>query len=281
MKNRISLLFVFILSSLLVIAQQQNRTKELHWQPQWQKIRVISYNILNALGDKNGREKMLISWLKENNPEVSAFQELPNISQEQFLNYAKQWGHNYAVILNEHGCPLGITSKSPIEVKGKITKEFWHSLLHVKTYGMDFLVTHLNPASWEGRLKEAHFISNYLEKNKIDSLVIMGDLNTHSPIDADYLENNSFLLPMTRGGKESKNFPNGNFDYFTISHLSGIPLIDPMPSFVKAEKRMSFPSPLLMYRSNQINRQKHSERIVFILVSPKIMTNIADGFVYN
>ena len=64
-------------------------------------------------------------------------------------------------------------------------------------------------------------------------------------------------------------------------HLSGIPLIDPMPLFVKVEKRMSFPSPLLMYRSNQINRQKHSERIVFILVSPKIMTNIADGFVYN
>ena len=36
-----------------------------------------------------------------------------------------------------------------------------------------------------------------------------------------------------------------------------------------------------MYRSNKINRQKHSERIDFILVSPKIMTNIADGFVYN
>lgn len=46
----------------------------------------------------------------------------------------------------------------------------------------------------------------------------MGDMNAHSPMDADYLENNSVLLPLMRGGINSENFPAGNFDYLLFQN---------------------------------------------------------------
>ncbi len=38
------------------------------------------------------------------------------------------------------------------------------------------------------RLKEADILVDYINTNKLDSLFLMGDMNAHSPMDADYLE---------------------------------------------------------------------------------------------
>ncbi len=49
-----------------------------------------------------------------------------------------------------------------------------HGLLHVETYGFDFLVTHLNPSDPRKRRKEATFIMNFVHNNKLENFLIMG-----------------------------------------------------------------------------------------------------------
>lgn len=272
-------IFVFLFSVLKVASQEQFHALEEHWEPQWEKIRVTSYNVLSAF-NKVERKDKLVNWLKQQDPEVSAFQEL-SMTQKQFADCAKLWGHPYVIILKEKGLSVGISSKKPIEVISK-NINFHHGFLHVKTYGIDFIVTHLHPGSWRKRLEEANILVDYINTNKLDSLFLMGDMNAHSPMDADYLENNSVLLPLMRGGINSENFPVGNFDYFAISKLLGTPLLDVIQPFVSVEKRMSFPSHLLMTTSKQDYRlKKRKERIDFIFASPKIAPFVVDGYVFN
>ena len=278
--KKIYLFFLFFCFSMTeVFSQVQYHKNEQHWESQWEKIRVVSYNVLSAPNDSL-RNDRLVNWLIEQDAEVSAFQEL-SMSQEEFSTKTQLWGHPYAIILREKGLSVGISSKKPIKVISK-NINFHHGFLHVKTYGMDFIVTHLHPGSWKKRLKEANILVDYINTNKLDSLFLMGDMNAHSPMDADYLENNSVLLPLMRGGINSENFPAGNFDYFAISKLLGTPLLDVIQPFVSVEKRMSFPSHLLMTTSKQDYRlKKRKERIDFIFASPKIAPFVVDGYVFN
>lgn len=280
MRRRDVLTFIFALSALFAVAQPQNHDKEVHWESKWSKVRIISYNVLSAVGGET--EPQLVEWLNQQDPEIVAFQELCGITEDKLLEAAKQWGHNYAAIVKENGYPVGITSKEPITVVSRNIDGFGHGMLHVKTYGLNCLVTHLNPGNWEKRLEEANNIANYINDNKLDSVVLMGDMNSHSPMDAEYLENNAILLPIMRGGKESKNFPNGNFDYFAISRLLSTPLFDVVQPFVKVEERMTFPSDILMTTSkSKYYKKKRSERLDFIFVSQSIVNNVVDGFVFN
>lgn len=275
--------FVFVLylfcSIINANSQEQFHKYEKHWESQWDKIRIVSYNVLSAPND-TVRSKLLVNWLRQQDAEISAFQEL-RMTQERFSEISKSWGHPYSVILKEKGLSVGISSKKPIKIICKNTN-FHHGFLHVMTYGIDFIVTHLHPGSWKTRLNEAGILVDYIEKNELDSLILMGDMNAHSPMDADYLENNSVLLPLMRGGVNSENFPAGNFDFFAVSKLMGVPLLDAIQPFVPVSQRMSFPSHLLMTTSKQDYRlRKRKERIDFIFSSPKIMPNIVDAYVFN
>ena len=184
------------------------------------------------------------------------------MSQADFSKAAKGWVHSYALIHKENSLTIGISSKKPIEVvKQQMGPRMGY--LHVKSYGLNLIVTHLNPGPWKKRLAEA-------------------DMNSHSPMDAGYLENNSSILPLMRGGYKSDNFPNGNFDYFAISRLMSAPLLDAIYQFVPVEDRMSFPTRLLMTTSKQMYRvKKRMERIDFILTSPSINPQVVDGYVFN
>lgn len=269
MKTHTLLLFVVILFSKLVFAQEQYHSQELHWKNNLSKIRVISYNVLSALNDEDRRDKLIV-WLNQQDAEVVAFQELCGLTQETFSMHAKKWGHSYAVIIKENGYPVGISSKKPIEVKNKLLDGFGHGLLHIRTYNMEFLITHLNPSNKERRLKEANNIVEYIQKESLDTLMLMGDMNAHSPMDADYLENNSINLSMDY------------LDYFSISRFLSAKLFDPCRTFVEVERRMTFPSKLLMTVSKQnYHHKKRLERIDYILVDSEIMKNVVDAYVFN
>ncbi|WP_157373955.1 hypothetical protein [Arenibacter certesii] len=59
-------------------------------------------------------------------------------------------------------------------MKNKMLENSGHGLLHVETYGFDFLVTHLNPSDPRKRRKEATFIMNFVHNNKLENFLIMG-----------------------------------------------------------------------------------------------------------
>ena len=270
----LGLLFPFFLQ-----AQEQHHDLEFHWESGWNKIRIVSYNVLSAPNNDVRGEK-LINWLNQQDAEIVGFQEL-SMSQSKFSETAQKWGHPYSVILYENKLSIGISSKKPLQVV-KRQKGPHHGFLHVKSYGLNFIVTHLNPGSWKSRLAEADMIVDYIRENKLDSVVVMGDMNAHSPMDADYLENNSSILPLMRGGYQSNNFPNGNFDYYALSRLMSAPLNDAIYQFVPVENRMSFPTRLLMTTSKQMYRvKKRMERIDFLLTSPSLNSQVVDGYVFN
>ena len=278
-------LLVFISLVLGTLGMQaQNQSLERHWKKNVEKIRVMSYNILDGFdwGKDADRETRLVNWVKEQDPEILGLQELCGFNQEKLSALAARWGHPYAVIVKEEGYPVGITSKKPIELKAKLVGEIGHGLLHVKTYGYDVLVTHLNPHNAAKRNVEAAKIVEYIQKNKLTHCMLMGDMNAHSPFDADYMETHATQLLREYGGDGSANLRDGMFDYSVISHYLSIPLIDVCHRYVEPEKRTTYPTPILMEVSKQKAVHKRTcQRLDYIFVTPDIARDAVDAFIFN
>ena len=276
------LLVVAALFTMLVVDAQS--AQERHWKKNVEKVRIISYNILNGFdwGKDLEREARLVEWMKGQDPEVVALEELCGFTQAKLEALAKRWGHPYAAIVKENGYPVGITSRQPIEVVNKLVNGYGHGLLHVKTYGFDFFVTHLNPSSTATRQVEAQRIMAYAKKNNVADFMLMGDMNSHSPFDADYMESHAVELAAKYGGAASQNLMDGHFDYAPIATFLAYPLIDICRLYVAPENRTSFPTPVLMNVSKHPSvREKTAERLDFILTTPAIAKLAVDGFIWN
>lgn len=285
MKNIICIFFLNVFLGISLKAQNEiQRTYERHWEQGYEKIRIISYNVFNGFDWKKDKDRQnrFVEWIRKQDPEILALQELCGFTQESLLAIAQQWGHPYAVILKENGYPVGITSKKPINLKAKLLENCGHGLLHVETYGYDILVTHLNPGDTDKRRAEAGFIVQYIKEKTLDKCLLMGDMNAHSPFDADYMEANAIELLMKYGGKQSHNLLDGNFDYSVISRFLSLPFIDVCRCYVPEDKRTTFPTAILMYLSrHQEVRKRVGERLDFILATPLIAKEVTDAFIYN
>ncbi len=286
MKPILTLFFFLFLSLFPVPIQSQTKVDSLerYWKPNMGKVRIVSYNIFNGFdwGKDNERQKRFIDWIIDKDPEVLALQELCGFTEATLLKVAEKWGHQYAAIVKEEGYPVGITSKKPISVKAKLVEGYGHGLLHVETFGFDFLVTHLNPSDTRKRHDEAGQILDYIRKNNLDNFLLMGDMNAHSPMDADYMEAHATSLLMKYGGKSSTNLMDGSFDYSIISGFLAYPMFDVCRKYVPADKRTTFPTPILMnVSSHKAVRSKVGERIDFIFVPSKVFSKVVDAFIFN
>lgn len=132
-------------------------------------FKIISYNIWNGLSEAPYCHDKFVSWVKQQNPDVMALEELVGINAEKLAALAKEYGHPYSAIVKEKGYPVGITSRKPIEVVNKFVEGYWHGMMHVRTYGLDLIVTHLSPFEWQFRLKEAKMITNYIEACQLEN----------------------------------------------------------------------------------------------------------------
>lgn len=284
---RTKFLLTTVLNIILFLssyAQRDIQALERYWKPNVEKVQIISYNIFNGFdfGRDSERQERFVNWVKDRNPEVLAMQELCGFTQESLTKLAKEWGHDYAVIVKEDGFPVGLTSKNPIVVKRKIAENCGHGLLHVETYGLDFLVTHLNPFDTKERRNEARFILDYISKEELDDFLLMGDMNSHSPMDADFMDAVSTDLISNYGGSGSKNLIAGRYDYSTISSFLSYPLVDICREYVAPDKRATFPTPILMDVSkHKAVRSKIEERIDYIFIPVHLVDKVADAFILN
>ena len=71
-------------------------------------------------GFSNGADKDRIArftaWVKEQSPDVLALNELCGFTEAKLKELAAGYGHPYAAIVKENGYPVGLTSKTPIQV---------------------------------------------------------------------------------------------------------------------------------------------------------------------
>lgn len=256
--------FILFLLSLFVFTGANAQNLERDWRTDRQKIKIISYNIMD--GFSNGADKDRIArftaWVKEQSPDVLALNELCGFTEAKLKELAAGYGHPYAAIVKENGYPVGLTSKTPIQVIDRKIDGYGHGLLHCKVLNMDFLVTHLNPSDRLKRKKEADNIVNYITDNRLTDCLLMGDMNAHSPFDAswtdEHLEN-----------------------YAVISTFMAASLHDICYMFTADAQRYSYPTRILVSSPKGEALRRQQERIDFIFVTDSLRPNCVDAEIYN
>ena len=277
MKNFKSwILFLFCFFSITVFAQDNNE----------QYFKIISYNIWNGLSEGPDCRSRFVDWVKKQQPDVVALEELVGIDEKKLSELAAEYGHPYVAIVKEEAYPVGITSRKPIQVISKNLEGYWHGMLHVKTFNLDLIVAHLSPFEWKFRLKEARMITEYVEKNKLEHCMIMGDLNAYSPHDADEVETHALLkknmLAWDKKYPQYGNMRGDKFDYSVLSEFLSHGFTDVIRLFVPVEKRMTYPAAFLdkLKWGDPVLKTK-SERLDYILVSDKLVPDCVEAYVHN
>ncbi len=256
-----------------------------------ESFKVITYNIWNGFdwGNDENRRAKLSEWMNEQNPTIVGLQELCKYSPEKLKEDAKNWGHNYSVLLKESGYSVGLTSKFPIEIKENILEGMHHGALHCKTGGIDVFVIHFSPGSYKKRREEAKIILQKLEKvsESNQRYLVMGDFNAHSPFDADLYKNNILLNRLRKSNAdkpETGNLVYDELDFAVLSNFLAFPLIDVCQIQTNGmAERGSFPGRVLGEINNETDKQLigRLERIDYILVSPELAKKCITAKVYN
>jgi exodeoxyribonuclease-3 len=206
-----------------------------------ENLKIISYNIWNGFnwGKNIKKHNSFIEWVKKNNPDILAMQELCGYTLEKLKNDAKKWGHNYVAIAKEGGYPVGITSKFKINVKEKILKDMHHGALHCSIKGIDFIVVHLSPFDYQKRLSEVKNLETRI--NTDSDFVLLGDFNALSPLDS-LVYKKTKLVETFLQVNNNRNLVNGKIDYSVISKVMLLPLFDSCADSWDCEEGGSCPS---------------------------------------
>lgn len=279
----VRVLILLILSALSFQLQAQEVATQTSRSSEKEDVRVISYNILNGFTDDYegvNRTEMFVKWIKEKDPEVLALQELTGFTQDKLEKLAESYGHPYALILKESGYAVGLTSKKPIELKKRMIEGMHHGTLHARTYGIDMLVIHLSPFDWKFRLKEARAICNYIEQQKLENYMVMGDFNAQSPLDADQLDMQTDLIKWMNeydAKYDNQQQRDGVFDYSVLSTFLAFPMEDPAQLFVEPELRST--NPTRIWKRNSTEELKQNNRIDYMLVSPNLLKSCVGAMI--
>ena len=160
---------------LLALLAGSARAKEPGVEP----LKVVNWNVLYGFNHHKSIEAGS-AWLRHQAPDVVALQELNGHGEKDLARLARAWGHPHAVTLKEQGFPVGLTSRTPIEVLRREVKGFHHGYLLARTRGIAFAVVHF----WPDKDHEAQAVLDQLRAIR-GPAILLGDFNTHSPHDAD------------------------------------------------------------------------------------------------
>ena len=252
-------------------------------------MKVTSYNIWDGFDNLPERRKAFVDWARADSSDILMTMELVGFKADDLAKLGADCGYPYTAILKEEWYPVGVMSKTPIEVVNRFmtpTEEFmvtkrglWHGLLHARTGGLDLLITHLSPFDYEFRQREAEFIINYADSLGLKDYLVAGDLNSISPYDADHIAKSGYVKRQIKGDKkrEAQGWhnltPNKSIDTSVMSMFLSSGLSDAVWEFEKdPRKRMSHPS--AFSRGMQPDDPRMDDvrvRLDYILLSPSLM----------
>lgn len=241
------------------------------------KLRVMTYNTWYVFNEQK-EEAASIKWIKSQQPDVVALQELTSIKPQKLTALAKQWGHQHNVLLKTSGFSVGLTSRWPIKIIEKRIRGMHHGYLHVQTNGIDYFVVHLSPFKWKVRSQEADIILGNVKKvlGK-QPVIVLGDFNAFSADDKLFLNANKNMIPNLKKNDLKYNYienlKNGQLDYHVIQKFFDAGLIDTSLKFLKpkASDRLTYPTGVW---NDKKTAPKVGERVDFIFSSKELAKKV-------
>ena len=223
-------------------------------------LKVISWNVLYGFNHQRSIAEAG-DWIRRQNPDVIAFQELNGISENELMDLSRGWGHGFAVTHKESGFPVGLASREPIRVRERCVEGFHHGFLHAETFGIHFFVVHF----WPGKFHEVDAIleriAPLLEQGK--AVVVLGDFNGCSRRDQDFLVQHATAREI---------------DYTFVDRVEGKGFVDLVAKH-DPEAKISCPSPITIPRwsKNWDELRTKRYRIDFIFGDPTLARRSRSG----
>lgn len=227
-------------------------------------MKLLQFNILDGCPDEE-RFAKFDQWMQKQSYDVVGFNELNGWDTKKFQQMSKKWGYAYSFIFEMETSPyfVGIMSKSAIDVINCDEEYFYHGLLHAKTKGTHFLIAHLTPFESTKREKETEKIAEYV-KDINEPVVVMGDMNTLSPLDRAYYDEQKIAHYLAKGKiLSNQHLINNEINYNPMNTLLEAGLYD---IGFTGSYTYTFPTPLKhdLEKSRQL-------RIDYILVNDIFM----------
>ena len=149
-------------------------------------LHFVQYNILNGAHDLTRRHR-LCTWLRVQAADVVTMIELNFWNATELQSFGRQCGYPHTrLLVGNSPYRVGALSRTPIKLVAEHRNGFAHGALHFEARGWHFVVTHLTPEGAKSALQEAKQLTERLRQT-LDPpdvpLVIMGDLNSLSPLD--------------------------------------------------------------------------------------------------
>ncbi len=229
-------------------------------------MNVLQYNIYNGCREEE-RWADMCRWLLEHPYDITGFNELCCWgSIQDTVKRANRCGYEYAWITEaiSSGFQIGLFSRYPIRPVKAFHAPFVHAAIHVQILDINILITHLSPWNSNDRIREVQTLLNAM-KDIRGPLLLMGDLNTLSPLDRAHYESVTMTDRIKQHPKLTRKYLNkcGAIDYTPMQMLLDAGLHDPAHTSVF---RKTIPT---MLREDKA----HSEemRIDYILCNEEMM----------
>ncbi len=234
-------------------------------------LRVLCWNVWNGFAGGRTLEEGA-KWIAEQDADVVALQELVGIDEAELGEWAQRWGHSHVAKSKPSGYAVGLSAREPIEVVERRTEGLHHGYLHARVAGVDYLVVHLHPGSWEFRLRESRIIAAKVADlmHQGRALVVLGDFNAHSAHDRSRLaEQGPLLAQRAEGNAGNRRGP--GFDHETMANILGTGVVDLTVVHAGDETNFegTFPSRVLPKSKTADAQEGFLERIDYILCDPR------------
>lgn len=261
LKRLVILITIALIGCYFASAQEKN-------------MKILCYNIFEGMRkDTTEGKKVFAEWIKTQDADILALQEVNKFTQKKLEDLARSYGHPYAVLLKEDGYPVAITSKYPIINVQKVIDNMHHGFIQAQVNGYNIIVLHFSPHKYWKRREEVKVILETIaaspNKNK---WMIMGDFNSLSPLDADHYTDGLRLKHYQENKKKysfHENLINNDseLDFSIHKAILDFGLVDA----VRQDKNFTME-----------NEKKGSARIDFIYVSKDLKNKVTKGgFITN
>lgn len=198
------------------------------------KFKILSYNILYGLQDSLNKNEY-VGWVKQIDPDIVAYQEMNGFTQKSIEEFARRYGHQYAVISKVEGFPVALSSKYPIVNVQKVVDNMHHAYLVANIRGINVIVIHFSPFSYQKRQLEVNeIIARAALFPKNEKVVIMGDFNSLAQSDAEYYKDDGYLKTAREKEMQEahiRNLNNGQFDYTVTNSMLQAGYVDLLRKF--------------------------------------------------